>query len=411
MSNRQTNTSFSNKEKENAKLTQKNSITKVGEYSNVSPFSNLKRPTRGHAAPSISPALVTNPDAIRRSTSFKYQELPYRKPLGCTYYDEGFCHKKDDSTATPNVLKAKSKNRKKQLTSMHKTAAHWNVGNSSIIEYEDSTLVVGKPYKKSCFIGRKESIPQSSVLPKIDSTGKGQFDAENSSNKEDSYIAYIKNKKKLKAETGYLNITKQRNERIQEHTPITSARRFSKEKQQIKAGDSKSFVMNGINFEVHSRKSGSPTESVEQLKGQITKEMSLMFYDFNGAAQRIHNESPPLKENSTSKNKNGAESTLRRIYQNKTTEKFYKAKKGRSVNKVCNKVNNTTSTHDGTWGSNFEEEEDQFPPNIDTEIKLKNEAKIYKQTNLENKQIKNPPLLSQITNNGILYIYFNCISS
>jgi hypothetical protein len=309
-------------------------------------------PVRGRAAPSISPAACTNQDVIRRSTSFKSKELLYKSNMGCTNYCEGFPNENNKSIISPCVNVPKSRNINKQLKSMHKTSANWNCSRPS-----KPTKIAAKLYADSgigsnnshetCYNIR--SIIRKNVLPIIESFNKKQFHADCVSNKNDTYIAYIKSVKKQKEEDTNINKSIIRCERkIGGNYQTAFARKLSRNK----PVDTKSFVMNGINFEVHSKRGVSPTESVEHLKSNISKEMNLMLYDFNGASRRLGNEAKNIKN--SSKYNSNVESTIKKIYLNNTSERFYK---GRDRNQK-QKVNNTTSTHDGTYEklSKIEEE-------------------------------------------------------
>jgi len=292
---------------------------------------------------------------------------------------------------------------------MVRTAENWNNNYYESPGNNKNKFVKGikglnKAGNQSCSEDKPKII---SIFPNIDNQDK-QFTIENTANEEDAYIKYIKSKKKNKnriAETGYL--TKLRTTNIKRgkedsNNKISSARRNSKEISNSGA-EAQSFTMNGINFEVHSKVNGSPTDSFKHFKGQISQEMNLMFYDFNGSAQRVNSESPKPQEFSQNKTKSGVESTLRKIYQNKTSDRFFKKSRKEEGHKDNQKASNTKSTHDATVDRPSDHSTKRiFVPHDDNSFfdipnEIANQARDQREGK---KRTKKPPPLAPITNNG-----------
>jgi hypothetical protein len=377
------------------------------EYSNTH-ISNQKKPMRNKyngganinnnskATPALSVALATNADAIRRSSSFKYKGVPYRIPFGCTYYGEGI-DSSNHSQNTPTIINAKIGSRKKRMTSMIKTFTNWGNNKTSSKEYLESNY---QCKKSSC----KKSYLNSSQLPNIEANQK-QFNADECGSTEDAYIKYIKSKKKCKeAETGYLTKLRSFKGKNMDSSQLASARRRSKDNSN-EVVETQSFTMNGINFEVHSRSGASPTESLKNFDSQISQGMDLMFYDFNGSAQRKASESPRPHEYKQSTRKNHNDSEIIKVYQNRTTEKFYK-KAVRDIKRDAN--NNTKSTHDAT----AERASEHSPQRLHNEedYASQEDNNVFEDSRSCKKR-KSPPPLAPVTNNGILYPSFNNVKN
>ena len=95
----------------------------------------------------------------------------------------------------------------------------------------------------------------------------------------DENIHYIMNKKKKSI------IEKHRRNKIYgtKDYSMDSGRRDS-----ILNSDTHSFNINGINFEIRSKCDNSSMNSLEYLKANVSKDMNLMCYDFNGSKKRMN---------------------------------------------------------------------------------------------------------------------------
>ncbi len=443
MNSRRTTTPFTIRTKESyCKKPPKNTIGKpANEYSNPGTVVI-------HNQKAFSKNIQPSEDAIRRSTSFKSKAVPQRLALGCTYYPK-------DSSGEPSSQKPKSASRKKRLVSMHKTAADWNqAGYAHDYSYDSCMVSVygnepvaknqkSRTHTKNQFSSQKpkmQLVENTTGLPKIIRKEQKRFVPENVAGgtgleRKDEYIRYIISKKKAKAAaaaaeaSGRLSRAKVRGgemgRRADEGTPAAaeSARRGSKDTSTNNTIDNTphSFNLGGITFEVHSKRGTSPSDSVEYLRSQVSKEMNLMFYDFNGAAKRLASESPQPKEYPTPQKatKPTAESTIRMIYQNKTAEKFFQRKANAAGAK---KMKSTASTHDATGSEKptansvkhsmiEDDEDDPFSSGrSDTQstgVTLTTAAKIVDQAKINTeskKRSKSPPTLASLTNNSKFYV-------
>jgi hypothetical protein len=164
---------------------------------------------------------------------------------------------------------------------MHKTSIKWGLH-----EYGKNIRKKGNCSKQRKCNGTKE-------LPELSFKENTKFDPNPTSEKRDEYIRYIISNKKSKLERkndSRSRCRKAMNAKTKGDFSIDLARRDS-----ILSSDSsevRSFNFGGISFEVHSKGDGSSMNSLEHLEPNISKEMSLMFYDFNGARSRVNSNSP-----------------------------------------------------------------------------------------------------------------------
>lgn len=470
MNNKRTNTPFTIRSKDpNSKKLSKfskpsndysnNSLINQGNNQNSSVSTNVKPYLRNsqHPQPAVTIVGLNNADEnIRRSTSFKSKQIQQHKVLGCTYYPK----EPDFANSVSNqndisLSKPKSASRKKRIVSMHKTTAAWSQSNSNNLQSLNNQSVNNNDYsydtssssaygvepniiktKNRAVLQKNAPHPQkpkmslAENLPKIPRKERQKFVPDPITEKRDEYIRYIlkkKRNKRMEAPNGRNSRAKNRNlDRKDDVFTVTtnSARRESKDtptsiNNSNTIDNTHSFNLGGINFEVHSKKGASPNDSVEHLKSYVMKDMSLMFYDFNGAGKRLASESPPPKDYSTSKRKLNAESMLKLIYQNKTSDKFFQ-RKTRPVN-ISKKTQSNASTHDATISEKTcnsmkhsmieDDSNDGSLSSERSENSYQSNAKmnIIKISNNENnKRSKSPPGLAPFTNNSIFF-YFRLI--
>ena len=396
MTTRRTNTPFAIRTKEppHTRTFRKSVLTKSpNDYSSSSPKAlpgSKQAPIQKNIHPThaavITVSLPNNrEDSIRHSVSFISKPPPGGNEIGGTYY----CDKESSTGSDVIVSKPRSTNRKKRLISMQKTAAEWdrktscnNAGSDCLHDSSflsvyggdaSSILKKGRANIHNKINPEKQKVQATiNMLPSITQKEKNRFvpDPTAAADKKDDYIRYIVSKKSKQATgdslgSGRLSQTKMRgSEACRKSEGIAvlgSARRLSKDN--ATNDNTHSFNLGGIAFEVHTKSETSPNDSFEHMKTQVSKEMNLMFYDFNGAGKRMMaNESSQVKEcnNSNittptiastttippSKKKSHAESVLRMVYQNKSAEKFFQ-KNAKAV-RNSKKMKSTSSTHDVT---------------------------------------------------------------
>jgi len=243
--------------------------------------------------------------------SSKSRNFPFSNVLGCTAYPKG--------NYTHVEKRQKSPTRKKILIPIHKTTFNWALHN----DYGKS--------KDNLNLSKRKN---ETELPEIPLKENTKFIPNPISEKRDEYIRYIANiKKKLPIESRE-NIRngnkKTRNTKLKEDFSVDSAKRDS--------NDIKTFNLGGISFEVRAKGDTSSINSLEYMKTSISKEMNLMFYDFNGAKKRMNSESPRPEDVLS----NGKRIGTKIVYPSKTTGKFFQRKK--QSNKQP--TDKTTSFHD-----------------------------------------------------------------
>jgi len=181
-----------------------------------------------------------------------------------------------------NRNEAQKKPPKEVLIPMHKTTIKWGLH-----EYG------GKNTRKKDYCNKQRKCNVTRKLPELSFKENTKFNPNPTSEKRDEYIRYIISNKKSKLEGKNNNRSRCRkgiNPKTKGDFSIDLARRDS-----ILSSDSsevRSFNFGGISFEVHSKGDGSSMNSLEHLESNISKEMSLMFYDFNGAKSRVSSNSP-----------------------------------------------------------------------------------------------------------------------
>jgi len=241
--------------------------------------------------------------------SKKSRNSPLSNVPGCTAYPKGTHNQTEDNTE----YKRKSPIRKKVIIPMHKTTFNWAIKNQHTYgNVKGNAEGINK--KRGC------------ELPEIPFKENAKFIPHPVSEKRDEYIRYIANSKKsaLGAREDYNKI---RNFKLKD-VSIDSARgngMFSNESK------THSFSLGGVNFEVQS-KCDTSVNSLEHMRTDISKEMNLMFYDFNGSKKRIDSGLP--RHDSLSPNKK------RVAYPNKTTNKFFQRRN------LSDKQSNTNSFND-----------------------------------------------------------------
>jgi hypothetical protein len=411
MSNKRTTTPFALRTRETLKLPQRNSASKNAEYSNgpnVADIKKLNKPRVSQmvaisGSPPMSLAMPANADAIMRSTSFKCSGVPVRRPLGCTYYGEGFGYAHQDN-GPERLIKPKSGSRKKRTPAMQKTAANWNIKNADLA-YESVSKDYSNPNVNVSIGRRTNARPQanrqtsgnghgqrpqhpsdSSTLARREpKDADGENDGDGSGRKEDQYIRYIKHQKKLKAaETGYLA-------RLAPYSGLQ--RRLDPGAESPASTAAQSFVMSGISYEVHHDRGASR----EHLKGRRSKDMNLMFYDFNNSALRMASESPQPHEESQEELHRRHVEPRRMVYPHKTSEHFYRPS-------AWNKSNHTGSTFDGTvekpsvqHQSMIEEDETHL---LQSPLTLQNQAQNARAAVHDSQRTRSPPPLPPPATHG-----------
>ena len=402
MSNKRTTTPFALRTRETLKLPQRNSATKNGEYSNgpnVADIKKLNKPRVSQmvaisGSPPMSLAIPTNADAIMRSTSFKCSGAPVRRPLGCTYYGESFGYPSQDN-GIERLAKPKSGNRKKRTPAMQKTTANWTIKGADLA-YEPASKDYLNP-NANISIGRRanprtqqnrqaggnghcprsQHPSDSSTLARREAKdAEADNDGDGSGRKEDQYIRYIKHQKKLKAaETGYLARLApysglQRRPDPGADSPVSTA--------------AQSFVMSGISYEVHRDRGASR----EHLKGRRSKDMNLMFYDFNHSALRMASESPQPHDESQEELHRRQGEPRHIVYPHKTSEHFYRPS-------AWNKNNHSGATYDGVvekpsvqHQSMIQEDETQL---LQSPVVLHNHAHNVRTGAHDNQRTRSPP--------------------
>lgn len=244
---------------------------------------------------------------------------------------------------------------KKVLISMHRTAIKWGFheyGKRNDKKSRGRMNLNCSKQRRKCNI--------TSELPELSFKENAKFNPNPTSEKRDEYIRYIiSNKKALldKKNDSKSKCRRAMNQKPKGDFSVDLARRDS-----ILSNDSseiRSFNMGGISFEVHSKGDGSSMNSLEYLEPNISKEMSLMFYDFNGARSRVNSNSPRPEKASQS---NGSK-TAEHFFQHKAEGKLADAKKPEAR---C-------------------------------------ESNLLAQCEVDGKRSKSPPIFTPLTNNSIFY--------
>ena len=250
--------------------------------------------------------------SIRRSTSFKSKPLQGTGVFGCTYYGR-------NSFYNPSEIpkeKPKSPIRKTRIETVNKTTNNWNnpvnnpYGGLSIYNKKDNKVL-----KKNIKCLMNDYIDQNQKLdklPKITLKNEVKFSASPVSEKRDEYIRYILNNKRKRNAIGKFDL-------VTKNISMGSARK-SKNVQMMN--------IEGVNFEIYSKCGASPERSLEYLKADMTKEMNLMCYDFNGAGKRMASDSPQPRNTTNcfrGTRKNSTKPAQNPI-QNRTTAKFFPVK-------------------------------------------------------------------------------------
>ena len=260
---------------------------------------------------------------IQRSTSFKMNSLQYSNAFGCTYYGaHSFCNAKD-----PDKDIARPITRKKRSVIMDKTTVNWNCPNNN--SYYEAFSIYGKGeqekkvYDKNRmhinnqFMGQKSYFKNIKGLPRILLRNAAKFDPNIIEEDRDEYIQYIINKKRGKSNENF-----KFNKNHHGYKMLTGSGRKDK------TPSVKQVRINGIDFEINSKCDISPKCSLDYLKSNITKEMNLICYDFNGAKKRMVSDSPQFRNTQyciPTTRKEPSKPT-RLICHNKTTAKFFQSK-------------------------------------------------------------------------------------
>jgi hypothetical protein len=187
---------------------------------------------------------------------------------------------------------------------MHKTTFNWAIHN----DYGKSKDNLNSSKRKD-----------EAELPEIPFKENTKFVPNPISEKRDEYIRYIANTKKKSAMEAKDNVRngnrRTRNTKLKEDYSVDSARRDSNE--------TRTFNLGGISFEVRAKGDIPSVNSLEYMKTSVSKEMNLMFYDFNGAKKRMNSGSPRPENVSP----NGKRIGMKTVYPSKTTGKFFQRRK------------------------------------------------------------------------------------
>ncbi len=315
--------------------------------------------------------------AIRRSTSLKREDEagtvataqrppPAGKVFGCTYFGKGFrAGKSQEPAPAREVHRTESKSR---LKSMHKTASNWNrpersvkngceqEGRSNSNESFADSRKHNRDYVRSILnapYGRPDRSPlPADCLPVINlqnsyqlfvAAGKAGDDAE----KEDEYFKYINRQKRSRAAAAAMVRSKDGTGRPDRRRLVAQEAKREHEKPPVRA-----FNWNGIHFEVSKKKDG-PIDSARHLRKNYSKEMNLLFYNFNGAQEETH-----------------AKSFIEDPPQNKTSMNFYaRSEKQREITNSpsstaaqSNDAGEDAAVSSVKLSSRAREEDSEFPP-------------------------------------------------
>jgi len=260
-------------------------------------------------------SLENKGNSMRRSTSFKSKPFQRSNGLGCTYYGKNSFY----NPREPRKEKLKSPIHKKQTAAMYKTTNKWNPTSYGTVygKKEQEIRITRKSRLKlnNQLMVDKNRLEELKKLPKILFKNDIRFNPSPISGKKDEYIHYIINNKRK--QNNILN-ARSFKEKIHNKSFIESSRR--------KEVRTKGMNIDGINFEVHCKCDSSPEDSFDYLRTNIRKDMNLMCYDFNGAANRMASDSPEPREVCREGVRKASLRPMKAAYPNKTTTNFFPGK-------------------------------------------------------------------------------------
>jgi hypothetical protein len=172
---------------------------------------------------------------------------------------------------------------------MYKTTNKWNPTSYGTVygKKEQEIRITRKNRIKlnNQLLMDKNRLEELKKLPKILFKNDIRFNPSPISDKKDEYIHYIIHNKRK--QNNILN-ARPFKEKVHNRSLIESSRR--------KEVQTKEMNIDGINFEVYCKCDSSPEDSFDYLRTNIRKDMNLMCYDFNGAANRMASDSPEPRE-------------------------------------------------------------------------------------------------------------------
>ena len=246
---------------------------------------------------------IDDTNNIESNKNQLYIHTKKKSILRCTHYPNNEYYNNEVT-----VERKKSPLKKKVMISMHKTTNNWGIKNEhSYGKRNNKTKGELNLYERYNLQTKVEELPELSIKENT------KFNLNPTSYEKDQYIRYIMDNKKSLIERKISNKKYSKKISQKEDLSMDSGRRDS-----ILSNNSdlRSFKLGGISFEVHSKVDNSSVSSLEYLEPNISKEMNLMFYDFNGSQTRMNSNSP-YSENPSSNRKKVP-------MPNKTVQNFFK---------------------------------------------------------------------------------------